>query len=250
MTSVLRRGVLAAADAAIVRRQVERHGQRLVSRFVAGDSVADGLAAADALHGEGLGAILDLLGEGTATAGEAERAAAEIEELVGTLAARATREGEARVEVAVKLSHLGAQRDPALAGELLRRLLKVADGRVFLWIDMEGSDLTEPTVATYEALRPDHPALGLVLQAYLRRSAEDLVRVAPLDPWVRIVKGAYLEPPTVAFTRKADVDRNFAALVGTCFDRETRVAIASHDAPLVGRLLSEADARGLDRSRV
>jgi len=248
VASVLRQAILAVADTPVVQHQVERHGRRLVSRFVAGDTVEDGLRVAEELRAQGLATILDLLGEGTTARSQAESAAGQLEAMVRAIAARP---GPPRlpVELAVKLSHLGAQKDAGLAMELLRRLLEVAAGRVFLWIDMEGSDLTDTTIATFEALRPQYRELGLVLQAYLRRSADDLARVAPLDPVVRIVKGAYLEPPSLAFNRKAEVDRNFSALVEACFDRGIRVAIATHDADLVHGLIAEAGRRDVGKDR-
>jgi proline dehydrogenase len=248
VASVLRQTILAVADAPLVQHQVERYGRRLVSRFVAGDTVEDGLRVAEELRAQGLAAILDLLGEGTSTRSQAESAAGQLEAMVRAIAARQGPPG-LPVELAVKLSHLGAQEDAGLAMELLRRLLEVAGGQVFLWIDMEGSDLTETTVATFEALRPQYRELGLVLQAYLRRSADDLARVAPLDPVVRVVKGAYLEPPSLAFNHKAEVDRNFSVLVERCFDRGIRVAIATHDADLVHQLISRAGVRGVGKER-
>lgn len=253
MTSLLRQAVLTVADRPALERVVTGHGQRVVSRFVAGTGVADGLRVADELARQGLGTILDLLGEGVRSTGGAEEAAAELREVIRAIAAHAgaLQDASARrgapgpVELAVKMSHLGAQRDPALAAKLLSELLEGDGGRVFVWIDMEGSDLTETTVSTFEALRPEHPHLGLVLQACMRRSGADLARVAHLDPAVRIVKGAYLEPPSLAFTRKAEVDSSFAALVESCLEAGTRVAVATHDRALVARLEAAASRRGV-----
>ncbi|HEU4920539.1 MAG TPA: proline dehydrogenase family protein, partial [Candidatus Limnocylindrales bacterium] len=144
--------------------------------------------------------------------------------------------------------------DPALAVactiDLARR--SAAIGRR-LWIDMESSAYVERTVALYERLKADHPNTGVCLQAYLHRTAVDVQRLLPLDPAIRLVKGAYAEPDTIAWQRRRDVDANFVGLAVAMLEamragRSIRIGFGTHDVGLVEQIAGHAAALGLERT--
>jgi proline dehydrogenase len=119
-----------------------------------------------------------------------------------------------------------------------------------VWIDMEGSDYTEVSVALYEGLRPDNPNLGICLQAYLRRTAADITRLLPLEPAVRMVKGAYDEPALIAYRSKSEVDANFVAqCIVLLRDGTGLVGLGTHDVRLIEQIASAAEAAGIGRER-
>jgi proline dehydrogenase len=121
-----------------------------------------------------------------------------------------------------------------------------------LWVDMEGSAYTEGTVVFYERLKAEHPNTGLCLQAYLRRTAADVQRLLPLDPQVRLVKGAYAEPADLAYQSKNDVDANYVALAvalleGARAGRSVRLGLGTHDVRLIEQIAEHAKAMGLPK---
>jgi proline dehydrogenase len=149
-------------------------------------------------------------------------------------------------QVSVKPTQLGLDFDQALAERHLDRLLECADryGN-FLWIDMESSPYVDRTLALYRRARARSARVGLALQAYLYRTAQDLEALLPLGPAIRIVKGAYLEPPEVAYPKRSDVDENFYRLCVRLLSPEAREAgallhIATHDTALARRILDHA----------
>jgi proline dehydrogenase len=148
------------------------------------------------------------LGENLTSLDEAEAVADHYVELVDQIVAAAI-DGE----VSVKPTQLGLDLDADACHQLLVRLaVRTAAAGSYLWLDMEGSAYTEPTIALYERLRAEHPRTGICLQAYLRRTAADIERLRPLDPAIRLVKGAYDEPETIAWRDRSAVDASFAAL--------------------------------------
>ena len=153
--------------------------------------------------------------------------------------------------VSIKLSALGAEIDPQLALDHTRRVVSAAAGHGSrVRIDMEHSGLTDETLAIYRTLREEgHDNVGIVLQAYLRRTFGDVRALADLAPSVRLVKGIYIEPPDIAYTEPALVNRNFLALLRDLVDRGWAVAVASHDDELVGEARRLADERHLDPDR-
>jgi proline dehydrogenase len=229
--SLLRRTILAGAGNPAVSSFMRRYGMRLgAARFVAGETLDEALDAVERLNAQGLHANTTILGEDVADADEARAVASEYERVLDAIAARAL-----RVNVAVKLTHLGLLVDEELAYENVSRVVDHAAvlGN-FVRIDMEHSTVVDPTLRIYRRLRETgRDNVGTVLQAYLYRTPADLEALLPLAPNLRIVKGAYLEPPEIAYPRKADVDAAYARLVEQAFAGGAYVAVATHDERLI-----------------
>jgi proline dehydrogenase len=156
-----------------------------------------------------------------------------------------------RVNVALKLTHLGLLLDEELAYAHVSRLVRHASERGgFIRLDMEHSGLVDQTLGIYRRLRAEGlDAVGTVLQSYLYRTPADLQELLPLQPNLRIVKGAYLEPADVAYPRKADVDAAYARLVETMFTAGAYTAIATHDEKLIEGAIELAERLGVERDR-
>lgn len=235
--------ILRATDHPVVAGFVRRHGLRLgASRFVAGETLDDCVRVLRSLEDRGFLTNTTLLGERVADAAAVHRTAEAYEEVLDRL----DREG-LRTYLSVKLSQLGLDVGEELAYATLRRLVAGAARRGrFVRVDMEESWRVDPTLRIYRRLRAEgYDNVGVVLQSYLYRSEEDLRQLLPLRPDVRIVKGAYLEPPTVAFPRKADVDRNYLKLVEAAFEGGCRVAVATHDERIHAHVMEFTQRRGI-----
>lgn len=233
--AVARKAILAAAGSPRVRRLVRRHGMRLgAARFVAGETLDEAVRVLRALNEQGLKANTTLLGEHVADRAETLAVVAEYERILDRLAAE-----RLRVNVALKLTHLGLLLDPELAYENVSRLVAhAAELGNFIRIDMEESRHVDATLETYRRLRADgHANVGTVLQAYLYRSEADLDSLLPLAPNLRLVKGAYLEPPEVAHPRKVDVDAAFLRLVERSLAGGGYTAVATHDERAIRHVL-------------
>ena len=206
----------------------------MVRRFVAGETLQEAILAVQALNGEGLRATLDHLGENVASVIQAGGAAAEILDLVEAIEDSGIHSG-----VSVKLTQLGLDQSPALAAEHLERIVtRAAQAQRFVRIDMESYDYVQPTLDLFEDLWTRHKNVGVVIQSYLYRSAEDVARLVELGASVRLVKGAYDEPPEVAYPDKADTDANFVRLMEQLFSQTALAngvfpAIATHDTTLI-----------------
>ncbi len=239
----LRKGILAAADSPRVQGLVRRHGMRLgASRFVAGETLDECVVVLRRLNEQGLAANTTLLGEGVLEPTETEAVVTAYREVIERLAAE-----ELRANVALKLTHLGLEIDEELAFQNLRRLLEQGS---FVRIDMEQSRFVEATLRIYRRLREaGFDNVGTVLQAYLYRTPDDLESLLDLTPNLRLVKGAYLEPETIAYARKADVDAVYARLVERMLSSSGHTAIATHDESLIDHAIRYADAHAIDRSR-
>jgi proline dehydrogenase len=239
----MRRAILAAAEQPQVQRLVRRHGMRLgAARFVAGETLDEAVPVLRGLNERGLLANTTLLGEGVLEPAHTEAVVAAYEQVLDRIAAE-----RLGCNLAVKLTHLGLDIDESLAQANLERLLRRAarHGNT-IRIDMEQSVYVDATLRIYRALREaGHDNVGAVLQAYLYRSERDLADLLPLAPSLRIVKGAYLEPPEVAYPRKADVDAAYARLVEAALAGGGRTAVATHDE----RLIEHAVGLGAARDR-
>jgi len=224
---VLRSAILAAADSPRLRGFVDRYGMQLgAARFVGGETLDQVVVTLRGLNDQGLRTNTTLLGELVGDPGEAERITATYEDVLRRIAAE-----ELRTNVAVKPTHLGATLDEELAYTNIERLV-VEAGRLgnFVRIDMEDSSLVDPTLRIYRRLRErGHDNVGTVLQAYLYRTPDDLESLLPLQPNLRIVKGAYKEPAAIAHPKKADVDAAYDRLVERCLEAATFTAVATHD---------------------
>src|SRR5256885_6385235 len=239
----LRKGILAAADSKRIQRLVRRHGMRLgAARFVAGETLDECIPVLRRLNAQGLWANTTLLGEGVLEPGQTERVVSAYREVIERIASE-----ELRANVALKLTHLGLEIDEELAYANIRRLVELGS---FIRIDMEQSQFVDATLRIYRRLRADgFDNLGTVLQAYLYRTPDDLEALLPLAPNLRLVKGAYLEPRSIAHPRKADVDAMYARLLERMLTGPGYTAIATHDESLIDHAIRFADAHGVGRDR-
>jgi len=249
--SILRHTLLWASHNPWLKERVPRHAyvRRAVRRFMPGEDAAAALAAAEAFQQQGIGSVLTVLGEDLANESEARSGVDEYSALLGEIAHRSL-----DAEISVKPTHLGLELGADIAAAGLERLaaLSAAHGKV-LWIDMEGSNHTDATLALYRRVRGSRPGVGICLQSYLRRTAADLESLLAEPPVVRLVKGAYAEPGSIAYTRKAEVDARFLELAGRLLAAAAgqpgaRVAIATHDRRLIGRLIEAAESSRVPRS--
>jgi proline dehydrogenase len=225
--------------------------RRAVRRFMPGETLDEALDAAERLHVEGIESVFTLLGENLSSAHDASRVANEYRQLIAEALRRSLES-----EVSVKLSQLGFDLDEELTYQLIEDLAgRAAENGRFVWIDMEGSAYTERTVAFYERVLRQHRNVGLCLQAYLFRTPADVARLAPLQPSVRLVKGAYLEPDAIALRPGRAVDDAYVSVALQLLrdlgnGRVFRAILGTHDAELVRRIGRSAGDLGIDRSRI
>ncbi|HEV8662681.1 MAG TPA: proline dehydrogenase family protein [Candidatus Methylomirabilis sp.] len=221
-----------------------------VSRFIAGPEIADALAAVERLAARGLQATLNHLGEHVESA---PAAAAEVE-AQGRALERLRSAGLAS-HLSVKLTQLGLDVDADLSARHLRQILEeAATLPTLVRIDMEGSAYTDRTLALYRQLRLAFPNVGVVLQAYLYRTPGDLESLLPLGANVRLCKGAYREPPGIAYPRKREVDASFLRLAARLLspdslERGTFAAFATHDPRMVAGVQRLAAEQRVPRDR-
>jgi proline dehydrogenase len=241
LDAALRTIILSAADNRQVRRVVSKHGMRLGgSRFVAGETMDDSVRALRELNAKGLYANTTLLGEAVRDEAEARAVADEYVVLVHRLASEGL-----RANVALKLTHLGLELSEELAYENLRRIVERGS---FIRVDMEQSQFVDATLRLYRRLREEGADnVGTVLQAYLYRTEKDLDALLPLQPNLRLVKGAYLEPPAVAYPKKPDVDAAYVRLLETMLGAGGYTAIATHDEAIVEHAIRFAGEHSVPR---
>jgi proline dehydrogenase len=213
-------------------------------RFVAGETLEDGIRAARAANARGMLATLDLLGENVQSRDDARRAAAELVEVL-----RAIRREQVDCNLSVKLTQLGLGLDAELCCQNLRGIVHAAaELGNFVRVDMEDSRYTTATLGIVGRVRADFENVGAVVQAYLYRSAGDVARLVATRTRVRLCKGAYLEPETIAFRHKADTDRNFVALMQQLLASGLYHAVATHDETMIEATRRFAAERGISRS--
>jgi proline dehydrogenase len=220
-------------------------GRRVSRRFVAGMTVQEAVAVAERLNVDGIDVSLDSLGESVTERAQAEHSADIYHKLLDSIANR-----RLRANVSVKLSQMGMEMDPAFAEGIVAEIVEHA-ARVesFVRIDMEGSEFTEATIAMTERLHTRWPgSVGTVLQAYLYRTADDVERLLKQGIRIRLCKGAYKEPATVAFAEKSDVDRNYVTLMKRLATSGVFCGIATHDEAIVGQMTSFVALNGVDKS--
>lgn len=233
---MLRRGLLWLSEQQRVFNFVRRNGlaKRFASRFVAGETADDGARAAEVLAQRGITATLDLLGESVHKAEASEAAAAEYVALLDRMAQSPGIE----VNASLKLTQMGFAIDEDLCFRNVSRILdRARDLGGFVRIDMESSAHTQRTLDFFtERLLPVYGTqrVGVVIQSALRRSTEDVKRLVALKARVRLCKGAYLEPPEVAFPDKADVDSHYVELMERLLREGHYPALATHDETIIG----------------
>jgi proline dehydrogenase len=223
--------------------------KRAIRRFMPGEDQESALVQAELFRNEGIGCLFTHLGENIVRIEEADATAEHYLGLLESIKARGI-----GGEISVKLTQLGLDIDEDRTLYHVDRLLERAaeDGGV-VWIDMEGSAYTERTVAIFERLKHRHPNVGICLQAYLRRTAADVARLIPLDPAIRLVKGAYDEPESLAYRTRGAVTTNYAALAvellsASAAGRHVRIGLGTHDVDLIEQVGAHAVAMGLGRS--
>jgi proline dehydrogenase len=241
--------ILWLAERGWVRRLVTQSaiGRRVALRFVAGESVDEGLRAALLLGDDGIAAMLDYLGENVE---RAEQASAAADAYV--LALKRIEEGAlANVNISIKLTQLGLDVSNEICLENSRRVLEAAEtSGTLVMIDMEAAEYVDRTLGCFRTLRERFPMIGVCVQAYLRRSANDVRRLAEEGATVRICKGAYLEPPDIAFPRRREVNRSFRELAATLLVSGSAVHVATHDPRLIEGAKRFIERRGISPQRV
>jgi proline dehydrogenase len=222
-----------------------RFMRRAVRRFMPGETLGDALGAAVPLQAVGIRTMYTRLGENLTNLAEANGVANHYVDVVDQIIASGI-DGE----ISVKPTQLGLDLDPEACFEHLVRVAKHAAAKSsYLWIDMESSAYVEATIQLYERLRAVQPRTGICLQAYLHRTAKDLERLRPLDPAIRLVKGAYDEPASIAYTSRRSVDASFLGLALRFLiegrGRPIRLSLGTHDVTLIEQIAEQAAAAGI-----
>jgi proline dehydrogenase len=246
-SSPLRSAILASSRSPRIRNFVSKHGMQLgAARFVAGETLDECVAVLRQLNDQGLHANTTILGEDVAGAKEARAVAAEYEAVLQRLHDEAL-----RANVALKLTHLGLDLGEDVAYENVRSVVeKAAELGNFIRIDMEYSAAVDKTLDIYRRLREAGLSnVGTVLQSYLYRAEDDFESLLPFEPNLRFVKGAYLEPPEVAYPEKSDVDAAYVRLIERSLREPGYTAIATHDERLIHHAIAFAEREGIARDR-
>ena len=225
-------------------------GRRVSRRFVAGMTIEDALAAATALNREGIDASLDSLGESVLQVSQAEESAAIYHRLLDETSSHGL-----KANVSVKLTQTGLDigghgAGPALAERIVGDMVAHAQrSGNFVRIDMEGSDYTETTVAMTERLNARYPGcVGTVLQSYLYRTEADMERLLAQGIRIRLCKGAYKEPPELAFPDKADVDANYVKLMKRAATSGVFCGLATHDEAIIDQMCHFVEQGGAEKN--
>ena len=237
--SLMRRVILAGSTNVWLREHATRTTfvRKAVRRFMPGEQVEDALGAAGEMKPDGITAILTKLGENLTKREEFEQVTLHYLDVLDKIAAAGL-----DAHISVKPTQLGLDLDRGLCERNLDRLVERAEQRNnFVWIDMEGSPYVNPTIALFTRSRAKSTRIGIALQAYLYRTVKDVEDLIPFGSAIRIVKGAYLESPDVAYPKKSDVDENFFKLCTRLLADDARstgcrLHIATHDIPLAERL--------------
>jgi proline dehydrogenase len=237
------------ARSVTLKRLASRYGMTpngFARRFIAGETVDEAITAARALQGRGLHVALDYLGESVATTKAATAASREYVQLIETI----VRSGIER-NISLKLTQLGLTIDKATCVDNLRRILEpAARHQFFVRIDMESSEFTALTLDVFETVwNLGFRNVGLALQSSLHRTEQDVRRMNELGARVRLVKGAYKEPASVAFQQKADVDAAYLRQMRLLLDHGVYPAIATHDEHIIAETRSYAAERQLGKDR-
>jgi proline dehydrogenase len=208
---MLRRLLIYLSKAKWAQQLISRWGfaRRAALRFVAGEQLSDAVRAVNELNKEGIQASLDFLGENNKTEAETREATSRLVEVLDAI-----HQNQLKANLSVKLSQIGLLLDQELCEQNLLRILdRASENGIFVRIDMEDSSLTEKTITLFEhALQKGYSNVGIVLQAYLYRTHDDLERLARFNARIRLVKGAYKEPAELAYPSMAEVNASFDKL--------------------------------------
>jgi proline dehydrogenase len=207
-----------------------------VSRFMPGETLEEALAAAHTLRTKKIGVVFTHLGENIKDREEARQVTKHYLEVLERI-----RQTGLPAEISVKLTQLGLDLSAELCFENLKAIIERAQKDSIVWVDMEASNYVEGTLDLYSRALREHPNVGICLQAYLYRTKDDLTKLLPLRPSIRLVKGAYNEPREIAFPLKKDVDENYFELAKLMLlakkeNRCVRAPFGTHDVELIRRL--------------
>lgn len=244
---MLRKALLWASTNPTLAHKLSRYRfvQKATKRFMPGERLEDALAEAGKLGTRGITSTVTLLGENLNSLDEAD---AVVEHYLGSL--RAIEERGLATVISVKPTQLGLDFGVDEARSRLARLAQATSTTV--WVDMEGSAYVDGTLDIFRSIKEEHGNVGLCLQSYLRRTAGDLESLLPLDPDIRLVKGAYNELPSVAFPEKGEVDRNYVVLTQALLRARLgggkgRPVFATHDPKMIAEAGRIAFELGLDK---
>ena len=217
--------------------------RRFASRYVAGETLDEALALVARLNGEGCMATLDVLGEDITRLDETEATVRAYETALAEIEKR-----RLDSNISVKLTALGLKLDPAHCRAQFSRIVEAARRtNNFVRIDMEDSPVTEETIRIYFETKERYPRVGIVLQAYLKRSPADARRIAQAKGNVRVCKGIYVEPPEIAYQDRERIRQGFLELTDILLDAKAYVGIATHDPVVVERARATISRRKLPR---
>ncbi|HXT14994.1 MAG TPA: proline dehydrogenase family protein [Gemmatimonadaceae bacterium] len=225
-----------------------KFARRAVRKFMPGEDVGAALDAAAKFSTDRMGTVITALGERVTNAAEAAAVRDHYLELLNAISNRGL-----PTHISVKLTHLGLDIDPELCAASLDLLAtRAAEVGSYLWIDIEESWYVDPTLEMFRRTRAAHERVGLCLQAYLRRTANDLESLMPLSPAIRLVKGAYREPPEVAFPKKSDTDDSYFTLsdrmLAAAAQGRGYPVFGTHDLELIERIRTRAKTLGVNES--
>ena len=233
------------ADFLNARPQLQRRLFFLAKRFVAGERIDDAIAAVRTVNARGMSATLDFLGEDV----ESERDAAATTSVYCDLVERLDAAGS-NANISVKLSAIGQAIAEDLAVENLRRIIaKARPLQMFVRLDMEGSKTVDSTYRILDRARTEYEHVGPVVQAYLHRAPADVQRCIEQRLRVRLCKGAYREPPSIAVQKMPEIRRQYRELAERLLSEGNYPGIATHDASLIAAVKAYASARAIDSSR-
>jgi proline dehydrogenase len=235
------------AGNAFLRRHLPNlpFARRAVRRFMPGETIEEALDAAEQFRPLGIGVLLTQLGENLADLDQAQAVADHYHRVLDLVRARGM-----DAEVSLKLTQIGLDLDlEATYGHLVSLAEHAAEGGGSLWIDMESSAYVDRSLELYHRLKADHPNAGICLQAYLRRTPADVTALLPLRPQIRLVKGAYDEPASLAFRDRDEVDAAYQSLALLMLPHaaagDLRLGLGTHDTALVERIADHARAGGI-----
>lgn len=249
--SIARSLLLKASESSWLRERGTRlpFVRRAVSRFMPGEGFDDMLEAARAMESVGVSSVFTRLGENVKDQPEADAVASHYVDAIPRVGSTGL-----SCEPSIKLTQLGLDIDRALAVRHARALAQAAhEAGTYLWVDMEQSGYVDQTLDIVHALREEVPVVGVCLQAYLRRTPADLADLSRRGVGVRLVKGAYSEPPEVAFPNKREVDDQYlslarAMLAADSLARGTRAVFGTHDVDLIAKIREHAAGAGIPAS--
>jgi proline dehydrogenase len=244
---LLREGLIYLSESALMRRiATNAPGARAMARrFVAGETVEDGVRAAREINAAGMTVSLDYLGESVHNRDEARAAADTYLRMIDRIV-----EEKLDANVSLKLTQMGQDIDDAFLRENVGRVLDRARATdMFVRLDMESSDYTQRTIDFFRRIWDEgYRNVGIVLQSYMRRSADDVQLANALGARVRLCKGAYQEPEAVALQEKSAVDANFVTLMQRLLSDGTYPGIATHDQAMIRATQDWAATHSIDRS--